>query len=129
MKLLLDTCTFLWLCEGDENLSNHAADLIREPENEVWLSAASAWEIVIKHSLGSLLIAKPPVEYLPEQRALHRVDSLDIDESAVLHISKLPVHHRDPFDRLIVAQAIVHGCTILTPDPLIRAYPARVEWS
>jgi PIN domain nuclease of toxin-antitoxin system len=102
--------------------------MIVEPDNEVFLSPASVWEIVIKHGLGRLLLKQPPDQYVIRQRRLHRIDSLVIDVQTVLHIGKLPGIHRDPFDRLLVAQAIIHECLILTPDPLIRLYPARVIW-
>ncbi|MBA7514569.1 hypothetical protein ES705_06601 [subsurface metagenome] len=128
MRLLLDTCTFLWLTEGDDRLSNKARSMIVESDNEVFLSPASVWEIVIKHGLGRLILKQPPDQYIVKQRHLHRIDSLVIDEQTVLHIGKLPSIHRDPFDRLLVAQAIIHECLILTPDPLIRRYPARVIW-
>lgn len=128
MRLLLDTCTFLWLTEGDDHLSETARAMIIEPDNEVFLSPASVWEIVIKHWLGRLFLKQPPGQYIVGQRRLHRIDSLEIDEQTVLHIGKLPGIHRDPLDRLLVAQAIIHECLILTPDPLIRRYPARVIW-
>ena len=128
MRVLLDTCTFLWLVEGDRMLSEPAQIAIVDPENEVFLSPASAWEIVIKHALGRLELAESPDVYVPTQRALHRIDPLSIDESAVLQIGKLPALHRDPFDRLLVAQAIVHGCALASPDALIRQYPVRILW-
>lgn len=128
MRLLLDTCTFLWLTEGDDRLSDTARSMIVESDNEVFLSPASVWEIVIKHGLGRLLLKQPPDQYIVGQRRLHHIDSLVIDEQTILHIGKLPGIHRDPFDRLLVAQAIIHECLILTPDPLIRRYPARVIW-
>lgn len=128
MRILLDTCTFLWLVEGDPNLSATAREAIVDPENEVLLSPASAWEITIKHGLGRLSLGDSPDIYVPRQRSVHRIDTLPIDEACVLHIGKLPARHRDPFDRLLVAQAIVHGCALATPDPLIRQYPVRVLW-
>ena len=108
MRLLLDTSAFIWLAEG-EGLSDAARDLIGDPTNEVYLSAASAWEISIKHSLGHLTLQAPPDEYVPQQRRLHRVEPLPVTEAAALQVGKLPGLHRDPFDRLIVAQAIVEG--------------------
>ncbi len=128
MRVLLDTCTFLWIAEGDPALTETARDAITDPANEVLLSAASAWEIVIKHSLGRLTLAIPPDQYIPMQRSLHRIDTLPIDEEATLQIGKLPAHHHDPFDRMLVAQAIAHGCVVATPDALIRRYPVRVIW-
>ena len=129
MRLLLDTVAFLWLAEDDAHLSAAAREAIADPANDVFLSAASAWEIAIKHGLGRLRLRIPPDEYVPRQRRLHRIDTLAIDENATLQASKLPDLHRDPFDRLLVAHAIVHGLTIVTPDRLIRDYPVPTLWS
>ena len=129
MRLLLDTVAFLWLAEDDAHLTAAAREAIVDPANDVFLSAASAWEIAIKHGLGRLGLRVPPDEYVPQQRRLHRIETLGIDEDATLQAGKLPDLHRDPFDRLLVAQAIVHGLTIVTPDRLIRDYPVSVLWS
>lgn len=128
MRLLLDTVTFLWLAEGDQKLSERARRLIVDPGNDVFLSAASAWEIAIKHGLGRLHLRVAPQDYVPEQRRLHRIESLPISEDEVLQVGKLPSVHRDPFDRVIVAQAIVHGMSVATPDDMIRKYPVRAVW-
>ena len=129
MRLLLDTVAFLWLAEDDARLSAVAREAIVDPANDVFLSAASAWEIAIKHGLGRLRLHMPPDEYVPEQRLLHRIETLGIDEDATLQVGKLPDLHRDPFDRLLIAQAIVHGLTIVTPDRLIRGYTVPILWS
>ena len=129
MRLLLDTVAFLWLAEDDARLSAVAREAIVDPANDVFLSAASAWEIAIKHGLGRLRLQMPPDEYVPEQRLLHRIETLGIDEDATLQVGKLPDLHRDPFDRLLIAQAIVRGLTIVTPDRLIRGYTVPILWS
>ena len=128
MKLLLDTCTFLWVVNGSPELSSRAAALCRASDNELYVSAASAWEIVIKYAGGRLRLATPPAEFVPKQREAHGLAALAIDEESALQVSRLPPLHRDPFDRILVAQAIVHGLTILTPDPLVTQYPARTMW-
>ena len=128
MKLLLDTCTFLWVLSGDSQLSPRAADLFRRPDSEVFLSAASAWEIAVKHAAGRLVLPDRPERFVPERREERGIVALPIDEEAALHASRLPWLHRDPFDRLLVSQAIVHGMTILTPDAIISRYPARTMW-
>ena len=128
MRLLLDTCTFLWIAAGAPRLTRRAAELFQAPDNNVYLSAASAWEIAVKHDLGRLVLPQPPEPFVREMREAHGVTSLAIDEESVLHLSRLPSLHRDPFDRMLVSQAIVHGLTILTPDPLIAQYPARTAW-
>ncbi len=128
MRLLLDTCTFLWIASGSEDLSDTCRTLFRAPENKVFLSAASLWEITIKYQLGKLPLPDPPQEFVPAQRLAHRIDSLPITESSVSHLATLPHHHRDPFDRMLVCQAIADGLIILTPDSLIRQYPIRTAW-
>ncbi|MYA19206.1 MAG: type II toxin-antitoxin system VapC family toxin [Chloroflexi bacterium] len=128
MRLLLDTAAFLWLAEDHANLVETAREAIADPENAVLLSSASAWEIAIKHGLGRLHLRLPPEDYVPRQRRLHRIDSLAVSEEATLQVGKLPDMHRDPFDRLLIAQAIVHGLTIVTPDRLIKDYPVPTLW-
>ena len=128
MKLLLDTCTFLWTVIGNAEVPARARALIVDPGNEVFLSAASAWEIALKVALGRLRLPADPHEYVPAQRERHRIASLGIDETAALHVARLPPFHRDPFDRLLVAQALLGGLAVVTPDRLIAQYPVRVVW-
>lgn len=128
MKLLLDTCTFLWIVGGHRALPARVVDLFRAPDNEVYLSAASVWEIALKHALGRLPLPEPPERFVPGERTAHAIAALPIDEESALHLSHLPALHRDPFDRMLVSQAIVHGLAILTPDPLVSQYPARTLW-
>lgn len=128
MKLLLDTCTFLWITGAGRELPARVAALYRSEDNEVFLSAASAWEIAIKHATGRLPLPVAPQAFVAEERERCGVVSLSIDEESALHVARLPRLHRDPFDRLLVAQAIVHGLAILTPDPLVSQYPARTMW-
>jgi PIN domain nuclease of toxin-antitoxin system len=128
MKLLLDTCTFLWLVDQREHVPARVVRLYESAENEVYLSAASAWEIAAKYAAKRLALAASPERFVPEQREAHGILSLAIDEESALHTSRLPLLHRDPFDRILVGQAIVHGMTILTSDRLITQYPARTLW-
>lgn len=128
MKYLLDTCTFLWLISAPELLSKTARDACVLAENDLFLSAASAWEIAVKHALGRLPLPRDPVDYITSQRTAHDVQPLPIEERAALQIGKLPALHRDPFDRMLVSQAITAGLTLLTPDELIRQYPVPVAW-
>jgi PIN domain nuclease of toxin-antitoxin system len=128
VKLLLDTCTFLWIAGQPDALSEQARRQFKTPENEVYLSSASAWEIATKYALGRLPLPEPPERLLPRLRQRHGISSLPIDEESTIHVTRLPSLHRDPFDRILVCQAIVHGMTLLTPDPLITQYPARVLW-
>ena len=128
MRLLLDTCTFLWIVADAPALSRRARDLFQASDNEVFLSAASAWEIAVEHGRGRLARADPPERFVRDMRDAHAIASLAIDEESALHVSRLPELHRDPFDRMLVSQAIVHGLAILTPDRLIAQYPGRTIW-
>ena len=128
MKLLLDTCTFLWALSGDAQLSPRATALLRDPDHEVFLSAASAGEIAIKYAAGKLILPEEPARFVPAMRAERGFAALPIDEESALHASRLPRLHGDPFDRVLVSQAIVHGMTILTSDHFITQYPARTLW-
>lgn len=128
MKLLLDTCTFLWLAGGGRSLSATAAEAVRDPSNEVLLSAVSAWEIVVKHRLGRLPLPESPERLIRTERGLRGVAALPFDEDAALQGLRLPQLHRDPFDRMLIAHAIALGLAIVTPDPLITQYPVRVIW-
>lgn len=128
MKLLLDTCTFLWVIEGAPELSPQVRGLIVDPANEVFLSAVSCWEIATKWKVGRLILAEPPDRFVPAQRQAHGIADLHLDEQSALHSARLPALHRDPFDRMLVSQAIVHGLTIATPDDLVTQYPARTIW-
>jgi PIN domain nuclease of toxin-antitoxin system len=128
MRILLDTCAFLWAITDAAELSREARARIVDPGNEVYLSAASAWEIAVKWQRGRLRLAIPPERLVPAQREAHGVAALPIDEESALHVTRLPELHRDPFDRMLVSQAIVHGLTIFTPDRLVSQYPARTFW-
>lgn len=128
MTLLLDTCTFLWLATDDPNLSNAARETCTDPANTVYLSALSAWEIAIKHRLGRLRLPVPPHVYVVSRRKWLGLEALAFDEDCAAHDARLPPYHSDPFDRGLVAQAIVHGLTLVTPDPQIQDYPALTLW-
>ncbi len=128
MRVLLDTCTFLWTVIGAKELSPAARAILADPENEVFLSAVSAWEIAVKHALGKLPLPRDPVTYIPEKRAQHAIAPLPLDEAAALFASKLPPLHADPFDRALICQAIAAGLTILTPDEAIRRYAVPTAW-
>ena len=128
MRLLLDTCTFLWLVTGSRMLSARARDLASEPENATYLSFASSWEIAIKYGTGKIPLHEPPDTYIPDTRKRHGIVALPLTEAVCLTVHLLPRLHRDPFDRLLVSQALSEGMTILTPDPKIRRYPVATDW-
>lgn len=128
MKLLLDTCTFLWLITDDPALSRKARDLYLDPVNEAYLSTVSVWEIEVKFGLGKLPLPQSPERLIPEQREQHGIAKLPLEEEAVFYLSRLPSLHRDPFDRMLICQAIQHELTLLTPDPLITQYAVKTTW-
>ena|SRR5262249_50046942 len=126
MKLLLDTHIFLWFISGDARLPSNWRDSIRDPGHEVYVSVVSLWEAMVKHRLGKLPLPYPPETYLPTQRIRHQMASLPLDEASVCHLATLPSVHRDPFDRMLVCQAIEHVLTMVTVDPIFEAYPAPI---
>ena len=128
MKLLLDTCSFLWIASDSGRLSKAAEAAFLDPGNEPYLSAASAWEIGIKHASGRLPLPSRPDLYVPSIRVASGISTLPIDEECALRAARLPNLHNDPFDRMLVAQAVLHGMAILTPDPAIEQYAVRVVW-
>ena len=128
MRCLLDTCTFLWIVAGANELSPVAKEIFTNPTNEMLLSAVSIWEISVKHALGKLPLPGPIERFIVEQRERHGIAALPLNERAILHLHKLPTLHRDPFDRMLICQAIEHDCLVLTPDPLITQYPVRTRW-
>ena len=128
MRVLLDTAAFLWAVSDDPEFSQEAREVFTNPGNEIYLSSVSAWEIAVKHALGKLPLPEPPGRFVPLQRKQHGIDPLQLDEDAALHLSRLPLLHRDPFDRMLVCQAIVNHLTILTPDELIQQYPVPTIW-
>jgi PIN domain nuclease of toxin-antitoxin system len=128
LKILLDTCSFLWLIRGDPQLSRVATESIVDPTHEVFLSVVSAWEIGVKFSLGKLALPVAPSVLVPRERGRHRLESLALQERATLVASELPAHHKDPFDRLLVGQCLADGLTLVSPDPLLRPYPVPILW-
>lgn len=123
MKILLDTHIFLWYITADPQLNPDYRDAIKNPTNEVYLSVVSLWEVIIKYQLGKLPLPESPETYIPEQRKLHAISVLEVDEPSVGRLASLPPLHRDPFDRLIISQAVEHGLTLITADAAVRAYP------
>ncbi len=123
MRILLDTHIFLWFISGDSRLSKNVRDVIRDLDNEIYLSVISVWESIVKFQLGKLPLPESPETYLPKQRDLHQIVNLDLDESSVVQLAKLPPLHRDPFDIMLICQALEHDLTIATVDASIRVYP------
>ena len=128
MKLLLDTHAFLWFIAGSEKLSATARELIEDSANQPFLSAASLWEMAIKLSLGRLHLGRPFEDLIPEQMRANGIQLLGIEVEYVTPVTTLPFHHRDPFDRLLVAQAMVVQMPIVSADPAFDAYPIGRLW-
>lgn len=126
MKLLLDTHVFLWYIAADPRLPATFRDAMQDSTNEVCLSAASVWEATIKHGLGKLPPPSPPADFFPLHRQAHNMLSLPVEEPTMQYLAALPPLHRDPFDRILVAQAIQDGLTLASTDPAVRAYPVAL---
>jgi len=128
MNLLLDTHTFLWFIAGNDSLSQKARTLIEDESNRVYLSAASLWEIAIKVSLGKLALSEPFETFIPEQLDVNSVELLGISVSHASRVASLPFHHRDPFDRLLAAQALMEDIPIISADDVLDAYGVTRLW-
>lgn len=126
MRLLLDTHTFLWYITNDPKLPRYAFDSIRDKSNEVYLSVVSVWEALVKYQIGKLALPAPADEYIKDRQAAHRIASLPLDVHAVSRILELPPRHHDPFDRMLICQALHHELIIVTSDQQFRHYPALV---
>ena len=126
MRILVDTQCWLWMAASPEKLSADARSLVETMEHELFFSAASAWEIAIKHAIGKLPLPEPPVRYVPTRLEALRTIPLPIEHSHALRVAALPPHHRDPFDRLLVAQAQLEDLQILTADSVFESYDVSV---
>lgn len=122
MRFLLDTHCWLWMQVSPERISAQVLDQLTDPENALFLSSASSWEIAVKWALGRLPLPQPPAEYVPRRLERQGVVGLPIQHRHALHTASLPPHHRDPFDRLLVAQAQLEELTLVTADNKLAAY-------
>ena len=128
MRALLDTHAFLWWVLENERLSPRARQTISDGNNQFFLSAASAWEIVIKARAGRLRLPDNPGRFITQQMSVNTIQGLPIQLTHALHVATLPGHHRDLFDRMLIAQSQLERLPILTSDPLIARYPVEVIW-
>lgn len=128
MRALLDTHAFIWWVTDDTRLSSTARSIIVDPGNVLFLSAASGWEIVIKVRLGKLTLPDVPERYIPSRLEMNRFESLPIQMVHALQVTNLPDLHRDPFDRILIAQSQVEKAPIMTVDSQITQYPVNVIW-
>jgi|MudIll2142460700_1097286.scaffolds.fasta_scaffold49214_2 PIN domain nuclease of toxin-antitoxin system len=128
MKVLLDTHTFLWWITDDPKLSLRVRGIISEGENEIFISAATGWEIAIKSQIGRLKLPDEPQRFILEQMKINGMKSLPIEMRHALHVSTLPTYHQDPFDRILIAQAQMEDLPVLSADPEIGKYEVTIIW-
>lgn len=127
MKLLLDTQVLIWCDSEPHKLSAVANAAIRDPANEVWFSAASIWELAIKSRLGKLALTRPLADLIRVQKT-YRIEELPVNSGHCLQIEALPLIHKDPFDRILIAQTIVESAVLVTADQIIRNYAIKTLW-
>ncbi|MEH2274427.1 MAG: type II toxin-antitoxin system VapC family toxin [Nostoc sp.] len=128
MRALLDTHAFIWWVTDDSQLSANARNLIADSGNILFLSVVSTWEIVIKNKLGKLTFPEPVEQYIPSRLAINRFESLPIQMSHVLQVASLPSIHRDPFERILIAQSQIENLPIVTIDQQITQYLVQTIW-
>jgi PIN domain nuclease of toxin-antitoxin system len=128
MKILLDTNSFLWFISGSERLSINARDRIADLDNQLVLSSASLWEIAIKVSIGKLELLQPYNQLIPQQLEENDINIPPIELSHLATVVVLPFYHRDPFDRLIIAQALTEDLPVVSPDSLFSQYAIKLIW-
>jgi PIN domain nuclease of toxin-antitoxin system len=126
VRTLLDTQVWLWMLAAPERLSRRARTFVASPANELVLSAASTWEIAIKYGLGKIELPEAPAAYIPRLLTRTGVTPLPVHHRHTLHVATLPPHHRDPFDRLLIAQAQVEDMPIMTADPSFAIYDVQI---
>ena len=128
MKYLLDTIVWLWSVGPSKTIGTAGLEILASREEEIYLSAASSWEIAIKTRLGKFQLPEPPGRYVPKRLIDQGIRSLPINQDYSLEVYDLPSHHSDPFDRIIIAQAIVEDMVVLTSDRVFEKYPIDVVW-
>ena len=128
MRLLLDTHAFLWWITDDSQLSPTARELISDSHNTMYWSAASSWEVSIKYALGRLPLPETPEEFLPVELVKNRIESLSVIDAHAFQAGRLPRHHADPFDRMLVAQAQIESLGILSNDRKLIHYDVDIHW-
>jgi PIN domain nuclease of toxin-antitoxin system len=128
MTLLLDTCAFIWLCSAPENLSNPATKTLDEKANDRALSLASIWEITLKFHSGKLPLPELPYRWIEQQLNLQDIDVLPLQRTTLYRAGSLPPIHKDPFDRVIAADALQRNLRVVSPDAPFRLYGCQVVW-
>ncbi len=128
MKYLLDTVIWIWSVHSAERIGPKGLDILSSGEQKVYLSVASTWELSIKFRLGKLHLPGPPPQYIPRRLADQGIHPLGITQAHALKVYDLPNHHQDPFDRMLIAQALIEDMVILTSDRAFKRYPAQLLW-
>lgn len=128
MKLLLDTHTFIWWDSDPRRLTPHVLEMCQDPGNLLLLSVASVWEMQIKLQLGKLKLILPLAELVESQKQINKIQILAVELEHVLALDELPPHHKDPFDRLLIAQAYIEEAVLISKDPVFTKYPLNVVW-
>ena len=128
MKVLVDTHTFIWALEGDPRLSKRAKQILTSDSNELVFSLASLWEIAVKIQIGKLGTLGSSVVYVRDEVEEYGMEILPIHYSHILALERLPFHHKEPFDRLILAQAVAESLPLLSDDSQFPAYPVKLLW-
>ena len=128
MRVLIDTHIFIWYVQNSERLPSSITAIINNGRNDILLSIASVWEMAIKQSTGKLNLGTPYASFIAEQMRLNSMELLPVRLEHLDLITTLPLHHRDPFDRLLIAQAIVEDIILISADRVFALYPVRVMW-
>ena len=128
MKVLIDTHALIWFAESSSRLSKTAIRLLQDDTHTIYYSVVSMWEMTIKHQLGKLHLNAPLDADFRRKAFENGMFEVPIEFKHVIHTGKLPLHHRDPFDRLLVAQAVVEGFSIVSQDEMLDAYPVNRIW-
>ena len=128
MKVLLDTHALLWLITADEHLSKTAKNTFLNPENRLYFSIASLWELCIKKSLKKISLKKGWLEIIQNEMRTNKIQWLPVNTEHCVKVIELPFHHRDPFDRMLVAQSMIEGLAILTHDTRLKKYKIKCIW-
>jgi PIN domain nuclease of toxin-antitoxin system len=128
VRYLLDTTALIWMVSDQQKLNPAAAKALRSTSSELYLSVVSVWEIVIKTAMGRLRLRSSPTRAIPEWQSEFGLQTLNVTQTHALEIADLPLHHHDPFDRMLVAQALAEDLVLITADDLLTKYPVRTLW-
>jgi PIN domain nuclease of toxin-antitoxin system len=129
MHILLDTCTFIWIIKNDPKLlSSKAKRVYLNKSNALYLSIISFWEIITKYQNGKMYFEISPEEFLVDECFKHNIQLIPLNTDSTLQLTKEPLHHKDPFDRMLICQAKTHNLTILSPDKVFKKYKVKTIW-